>query len=95
MGHSLDCVNNVASVGHSHPQLVDAVCRQMELINTNTRYMSQTIAEYAERLTQLFPDPLKVVFFVNRSASHFHTPSIPPEVFAIHFLMYNFICLRL
>jgi acetylornithine/succinyldiaminopimelate/putrescine aminotransferase len=32
----LDCVNNVAHVGHSHPRLVQAATQQMQRINTNT-----------------------------------------------------------
>lgn len=33
----LDCVNNVAHVGHSHPALRAAAARQLVEINTNTR----------------------------------------------------------
>lgn len=33
----LDCVNNVAHVGHSHPALRAAAARQLAEINTNTR----------------------------------------------------------
>ena len=32
----LDCINNVAHVGHSHPAVVQAAVEQMRLINTNT-----------------------------------------------------------
>ncbi len=35
----LDCVNNVSHVGHGHPRVVEAVSRQMALLNTNTRYL--------------------------------------------------------
>ena len=61
----LDCVNNVPHVGHSHPRVVQAGQRQMAVLNTNTRYLHETIIRYAERLTQLLPDPLSVCFFVN------------------------------
>ncbi len=61
----LDCVNNVPHVGHSHPRVVQAGQRQMAVLNTNTRYLHETIIRYAERLTQLLPDPLGVCFFVN------------------------------
>ncbi len=61
----LDAYNNVAHVGHCHPQVVAAGCQQMELLNTNTRYLSELILEYAEKLTALLPDPLNVCFFVN------------------------------
>jgi len=61
----LDCVNNVAHVGHSHPHVVAAIARQAALLNTNTRYLHRTILDYAERLAATFPDPLRVVYFTN------------------------------
>ena len=61
----LDCVNNVPHVGHSHPRIVRAAQEQMALLNTNTRYLHDTIVEYAEALTETLPDPLSVCFFVN------------------------------
>jgi 4-aminobutyrate aminotransferase-like enzyme len=61
----LDAYNNVAHVGHCHPQVVAAGQKQMEQLNTNTRYLSDLILEYADKLTALFPDPLRVCFFVN------------------------------
>ena len=61
----LDAYNNVAHVGHCHPKVVAAGQRQMELLNTNTRYLSDLILEYAEKLTATLPDPLNVCFFVN------------------------------
>jgi 4-aminobutyrate aminotransferase-like enzyme/Ser/Thr protein kinase RdoA (MazF antagonist) len=61
----LDCVNNVCHVGHSHPRVVETAFRQMALLNTNTRYLHDTIIHYAERLTATLPDPLNVCFFVN------------------------------
>jgi 4-aminobutyrate aminotransferase-like enzyme/Ser/Thr protein kinase RdoA (MazF antagonist) len=60
----LDCVNNVAHVGHCHPRVVDAVRRQAAVLNTNTRYLHEEILRYSERLTALLPDPLSVCFFV-------------------------------
>lgn len=61
----LDCVNNVSHVGHSHPRVVRAAQDQMALLNTNTRYLHDTILEYAEALTATLPEPLSVCFFVN------------------------------
>jgi 4-aminobutyrate aminotransferase-like enzyme/Ser/Thr protein kinase RdoA (MazF antagonist) len=61
----LDCVNNVCHVGHAHPYVVGALARQAAVLNTNTRYLHPLIGRYAERLTALFPDPLRVVYFVN------------------------------
>src|SRR5829696_7231673 len=61
----LDAYNNVAHVGHCHPKVVAAAQRQMELLNTNTRYLSDLILEYAQKLTATLPEPLSVCFFVN------------------------------
>ena len=61
----LDAYNNVAHVGHCHPKVVAAGQRQMELLNTNTRYLSDLILEYAARLTETLPESLSVCFFVN------------------------------
>jgi 4-aminobutyrate aminotransferase-like enzyme/Ser/Thr protein kinase RdoA (MazF antagonist) len=61
----LDCVNNVAHVGHEHPAVVLAGQRQMGVLNTNTRYLHERVLEYAERLTATLPEPLSVCFFVN------------------------------
>src|SRR6201998_679354 len=61
----LDVYNNVPLVGHSHPRVVEAVQRQIALLNTNTRYLHDNVLRYAERLTQLLPAPLKVCYFLN------------------------------
>jgi 4-aminobutyrate aminotransferase-like enzyme/Ser/Thr protein kinase RdoA (MazF antagonist) len=61
----LDTYNNVPLVGHSHPKVVDAVSRQLRLLNTNTRYLHDKVLQYARRLTAKLPDPLQVCFFVN------------------------------
>jgi 4-aminobutyrate aminotransferase-like enzyme len=61
----LDAYNNVPHVGHSHPRVVAAAARQMAVLNTNTRYLHDTILTYAERLTAKLPAPLQVCYFVN------------------------------
>ncbi|HEX5825383.1 MAG TPA: aminotransferase class III-fold pyridoxal phosphate-dependent enzyme [Candidatus Limnocylindrales bacterium] len=61
----LDCVNNVAHVGHAHPRVVEAAVAQMRVLNTNTRYLHENVVRYADRLTALLPDHLEVCFFVN------------------------------
>ncbi len=60
----LDAYNNVPHVGHCHPRVVEAACRQIGTFNSNTRYPSALIVDYAERLTGTMPDPLKVCMFV-------------------------------
>jgi len=61
----LDCVNNVAHVGHEHPAVVAAGQAQMGVLNTNTRYLHENVVRYGERLAALLPEPLEVCFFVN------------------------------
>ena len=61
----LDMVNNVATTGHSHPRLVDAVSRQWARLNTNSRFNYGAVAEFSARLAALAPDPLDTVFLVN------------------------------
>lgn len=55
----LDCYNNVPHVGHCHPKVVEAICRQAGMLNTHTRYLHEGIVDYAEDLTGTFADPLK------------------------------------
>jgi 4-aminobutyrate aminotransferase-like enzyme/Ser/Thr protein kinase RdoA (MazF antagonist) len=61
----LDMVNNVASVGHSHPRVATAAARQMRLLNTNSRFLYGPMIAYAERLSALLSDSLDRVLFVN------------------------------
>ncbi len=58
----LDCVNNVAHVGHCHPRVVEAIARQSARLNTNTRYLHELLVEYCERLTATLPHPLRMVY---------------------------------
>lgn len=60
----LDAYNNVASVGHCHPDVVSALTEQAQQLNTHTRYLHRTVVEYAERLASLMPDGLDVCTFV-------------------------------
>ncbi len=60
----LDCINNVAHVGHCHPRVVRAGAEQMSMLNTNTRFLHQNLVDYARRLTATMPEPLSVCFFV-------------------------------
>jgi 4-aminobutyrate aminotransferase-like enzyme len=49
----LDAYNNVPSVGHSHPRVTEAVSRQLGTLNTHTRYLTEGLVGYAERLLAL------------------------------------------
>lgn len=54
----LDVYNNVPSVGHCHPKVVEAVCRQMSELNIHTRYLHGAIHDYIERILNTMPDTL-------------------------------------
>lgn len=59
----LDAYNNVASLGHCHPRVVEAITRQTAVLNTHTRYLHEGIVDYAEALTATFPDTLSQAMF--------------------------------
>jgi 4-aminobutyrate aminotransferase-like enzyme/Ser/Thr protein kinase RdoA (MazF antagonist) len=64
----LDAYNNVPHVGHAHPRVVRAGADQMAVLSTNTRYLSDIVNEYAERLTATFPAPLRVCYLLNSAS---------------------------
>ena len=59
----LDAYNNVASLGHAHPRVTDAVCAQAGVLNTHTRYLHEGIVRYAEDLLSTLPPELGHVMF--------------------------------
>ena len=59
----LDAYNNVPSVGHCHPRVVEAIARQAATLNTHTRYASDLILDYAERLLATYPAEIGHVMF--------------------------------
>lgn len=59
----LDVYNNVPSVGHAHPRVIAAVHEQMQTLNTNTRYVQESILDYSEQLLATFPAELGHVMF--------------------------------
>jgi 4-aminobutyrate aminotransferase-like enzyme/Ser/Thr protein kinase RdoA (MazF antagonist) len=61
----LDCVNNVAVLGHSHPAVTAAAVRQLRLLNTNSRFLYESMTLFAERLAALLPAPLERVYLVS------------------------------
>ncbi len=64
----LDAFNNVPHVGHCHPAIVDAVHRQMSLLNSNTRYLHDLPHELARRIAATMPAPLEVCYFLNSAS---------------------------
>lgn len=61
----IDCVNNVSHVGHCHPVVVKAMQRQLARLNTNTRYLHDSLVKYARMITATLPPKLKVCYFCN------------------------------
>ena len=61
----LDMVNNVATVGHSHPAVAEAAARQYRTLNTNSRFLYGAMGRFAERIVATLPVGLSSVFFVN------------------------------
>src|ERR1700676_3787643 len=59
----LDAYNNVPSVGHCHPHVVEAAARQLGQLNIHSRYVHQGIMDYAERLLATLPAALSNVTF--------------------------------
>lgn len=51
----LDAYNNVVSVGHCHPHVVEAIAKQAATLNTHTRYLHETILDYTEALIAKMP----------------------------------------
>lgn len=58
----LDCINNVSHVGHAHPRVAAAVASQLAILNTNSRYLSQGLVDYAEQMAALMPSTLEVLY---------------------------------
>ncbi len=59
----LDAYNNVAVVGHCHPQVVAALAKQAAILNTHTRYLHEGILDYAEALLATLPKELGHMLF--------------------------------
>lgn len=60
----LDCYNNVASVGHCHPDVVAALSEQAATLNTHTRYLHENVVELSEKIAAKMPGDLSVCMFV-------------------------------
>ncbi len=64
----IDAYNNVPHVGHCHPRVVKALHSQAKRLNTNTRYLSDTVIQYAEALADTMPEGLDVCYFLNSAS---------------------------
>jgi 4-aminobutyrate aminotransferase-like enzyme len=57
----MDCYNNVPCVGHCHPHVVNAMHEQAATLNTHSRYLSEVVVSYSERLMALHAPSLTVL----------------------------------
>jgi ethanolamine-phosphate phospho-lyase len=61
----IDCCNNVATVGHSHPRVVKAGQDELARIQTNSRFLNPAQQRYVSKLLKTFPPELNTIFLVN------------------------------
>ena len=63
----LDCINNVAHIGHCHPHWSGALAKQLAEQATNVRYLHPSVAELASRIAHKTPENsnLTITYFVN------------------------------
>ncbi len=61
----LDAYNNIMLAGHCHPLVVRAGQQAMAHLNTNTRYLYDSLNSYSTELLKKFPAQLNKIFFVN------------------------------
>lgn len=64
----IDGYNNVPHVGHCHPRVVSALHSQAKKLNTNTRYLSDTVVDYAVALVGTMPENLQVCYFLSSAS---------------------------
>ena len=60
----LDCINNVAHVGHCHPHVVKKTSEQMGYLETNSRYLHDNLVNYSKRITSYQPE-IPMTFYTN------------------------------
>jgi len=65
----LDVYNNIPHVGHCHPRISKAISTQVRLLNTNTRYLYDSLTRYSEKLLGYFPEKLNKIFYVNSGSA--------------------------
>ncbi len=59
----LDMYNNVPSVGHAHPRVVETMARQQATLNVHNRYLHEGPIAFAERLAALHGPQIESVIF--------------------------------
>jgi alanine-glyoxylate transaminase / (R)-3-amino-2-methylpropionate-pyruvate transaminase len=70
------------SVGHSHPQVAEAVSRQMRTLgHTSTLYPTENQVDVAEKLARLTPGKLKKSFFTNSGSEADETAVVLAKIY--------------
>lgn len=64
----IDAYNNVPHVGHANTAVIKAVTDQMQLVSTNTRYLHESLINYAEALTSKLPKQLSKCLFTSSAS---------------------------
>ena len=59
----VDMYNNVPCVGHGNREVAEAMARQQGTLNVHSRYLHESIVEFAERLTKLHGQQIESVVF--------------------------------
>lgn len=59
----LDAYNNVPSVGHCHPRVVEAIANQAAVLNSNTRYLTSQVLDYSERILATHSEGLDKIMY--------------------------------
>ena len=54
----LDMVNNVAVIGHSHPAITAAITKQIQVLNTNSRFIYSLLGKFCEKIISKIPETL-------------------------------------
>jgi len=64
-GRYLDFYNNIPHLGHQRPEVLEAIRKQLFLLNTNSRYLHPLMNEYGSRLLAKLPKHLNRLFLLN------------------------------
>lgn len=59
----LDCYNNIPVLGHCDPTVVNAITEQAKILNVHSRYLSENIVAYGERLLATFKADFDQIMF--------------------------------
>jgi 4-aminobutyrate aminotransferase-like enzyme len=66
----IDLYNNVSHIGHSNLEVLEAVKNAYSSININTRYLNNSLTDYAKHLQKYIPKGYKIIFTNSGSESN-------------------------